>query len=218
MVTIIFFLLQENKDWNLLIQDAHRRGALVKTKQQSYLTDVNRILKLNHVMQRTSSPATKTEETHKAGSSYTLSVEAFHRGMNNLADDPPPKKISHPAIGLSRIQNRPRYWSGSEIKVPSNAGPPPSTLTSSGRLRDPRLEPRREETNANTRPPDLQPGLNTNRSQSHSYHIHPHSAAGVKRPSQPSARDPWPRQPRIEDSNRDYESGKDQEPKKRKVS
>ncbi|NXW57350.1 SETX helicase, partial [Eurystomus gularis] len=38
--------LMENKDWNELIQDAHRRGAIIKTSEESYRKDAVRILKL----------------------------------------------------------------------------------------------------------------------------------------------------------------------------
>ncbi|NWU94241.1 SETX helicase, partial [Upupa epops] len=38
--------LMENKDWNELIQDAHKRGAIIKTSEGSYRKDAARILKL----------------------------------------------------------------------------------------------------------------------------------------------------------------------------
>ncbi|NXS51941.1 SETX helicase, partial [Brachypteracias leptosomus] len=38
--------LMENKDWNELIQDAHKRGAIIKTSEESYRKDAVRILKL----------------------------------------------------------------------------------------------------------------------------------------------------------------------------
>ncbi|KFV64120.1 putative helicase senataxin, partial [Dryobates pubescens] len=38
--------LMENKDWNELIQDAHKRGAIIKTSEESYKRDALRILKL----------------------------------------------------------------------------------------------------------------------------------------------------------------------------
>ncbi|NXN15898.1 SETX helicase, partial [Indicator maculatus] len=38
--------LMENKDWNELIQDAHKRGAIIKTSEESYKRDALKILKL----------------------------------------------------------------------------------------------------------------------------------------------------------------------------
>ncbi|NWR63573.1 SETX helicase, partial [Bucorvus abyssinicus] len=38
--------LMENKDWNELIQDAHKRGAIIKTSEESYRKDAVKILKL----------------------------------------------------------------------------------------------------------------------------------------------------------------------------
>ncbi|NXF91407.1 SETX helicase, partial [Eubucco bourcierii] len=38
--------LMENKDWNQLVQDAHKRGAIIKTSEESYKRDALKILKL----------------------------------------------------------------------------------------------------------------------------------------------------------------------------
>uniref|UniRef100_A0A8C5R0I1 Senataxin n=1 Tax=Leptobrachium leishanense TaxID=445787 RepID=A0A8C5R0I1_9ANUR len=48
--------LMDNVDWNNLIQDAQRRGALIRTKQETYQRDVNRILKWKPVGQRAPLP------------------------------------------------------------------------------------------------------------------------------------------------------------------
>ncbi|XP_015277078.1 PREDICTED: probable helicase senataxin, partial [Gekko japonicus] len=47
--------LMENRDWNELIQDAQRRGTIVKTSRDSYKKDAAKILKLRPVPQRTRS-------------------------------------------------------------------------------------------------------------------------------------------------------------------
>ncbi|XP_067398011.1 probable helicase senataxin [Emydura macquarii macquarii] len=44
--------LMENKDWNELIQDAQRRGAIIKTCDKSYKKDAVKILKLKPTLQR----------------------------------------------------------------------------------------------------------------------------------------------------------------------
>ncbi|NXA22100.1 SETX helicase, partial [Ibidorhyncha struthersii] len=43
--------LMENKDWNELIQDAQKRGAIIKTSDKSYRKDALRILKLKPIVQ-----------------------------------------------------------------------------------------------------------------------------------------------------------------------
>ncbi|KFQ99325.1 putative helicase senataxin, partial [Opisthocomus hoazin] len=43
--------LMENKDWNELIQDAQRRGAIIKTSEKSYSKDALKILKLKSMVQ-----------------------------------------------------------------------------------------------------------------------------------------------------------------------
>ncbi|CAI9534234.1 unnamed protein product [Staurois parvus] len=103
-----FRTLMENKDWNHLIQDAQRRGALVKTKKELYQRDVNRILKLKPVIQRTTSfPPTKPVEVH------TPPVEAPGRGINTLpvhGGPPLTRTIAHPAVDV-RLHNSSRSLS-----------------------------------------------------------------------------------------------------------
>ncbi|KFO82487.1 putative helicase senataxin, partial [Cuculus canorus] len=43
--------LKENKDWYELIQDAHKRGAIIRTSERSYRKDADKILKLKAVVQ-----------------------------------------------------------------------------------------------------------------------------------------------------------------------
>ncbi|KAF1663172.1 putative helicase senataxin, partial [Aptenodytes patagonicus] len=43
--------LMENKDWNELIQDAQKRGAIIKTSEKSYREDAVKILKLKPTLQ-----------------------------------------------------------------------------------------------------------------------------------------------------------------------
>ncbi|NXT43953.1 SETX helicase, partial [Pelecanoides urinatrix] len=43
--------LMENKDWNELIQDAQKRGAIIKTSEKSYRKDAVKILKLKPMVQ-----------------------------------------------------------------------------------------------------------------------------------------------------------------------
>lgn len=216
LINCYVFLLQENKDWNHLIQDAQRRGALVKTNQEHYQRDVNRILKLKPVVQRTTSfPQTKPVVVH------TPPVEAPCRGINTLSVPPPRRPIAHPAVAVRQYNSRSLSVPPmSEKKMPSHVGPPSIPLASSGKLRDPRLARRCEVTRSNSTPPSsLHQSSDKNVSQSRVYqNFPPTSVTGVKRPSQPAHRDPRSSQLRNEGRDHDYRGHKDQEYKKRKVS
>lgn len=54
-----FLFLKENKDWNELIQDAQKRGAIIKTSEKSYRKDAVKILKLNATVQPSTKAGTK---------------------------------------------------------------------------------------------------------------------------------------------------------------
>ncbi|XP_078502302.1 putative helicase senataxin [Lissotriton helveticus] len=56
--------LMENKDWNQLIQDAQRRGAIIKTREENYSKDATKILKLKPSFLRSHS-FPSAEETKK---------------------------------------------------------------------------------------------------------------------------------------------------------
>ncbi|KFZ60473.1 putative helicase senataxin, partial [Podiceps cristatus] len=51
--------LMENKDWNELIQDAQKRGAIIKTSENSYRKDAVKILKLKPTVQPPAKAGTK---------------------------------------------------------------------------------------------------------------------------------------------------------------
>ncbi|XP_052671463.1 probable helicase senataxin isoform X1 [Harpia harpyja] len=51
--------LMENKDWNELIQDAQKRGAIIKTSEKSYRKDAVKILKLKATVQPSTKAGTK---------------------------------------------------------------------------------------------------------------------------------------------------------------
>ncbi|KFQ45021.1 putative helicase senataxin, partial [Nestor notabilis] len=51
--------LMENKDWNELIQDAQKRGAIIKTSEKSYRKDAGKILKLKPPVQPPANAGTK---------------------------------------------------------------------------------------------------------------------------------------------------------------
>ncbi|XP_032978257.1 probable helicase senataxin isoform X4 [Rhinolophus ferrumequinum] len=61
--------LMENQHWNHLIQDAQRRGAIIKTCDKSYKHDATKILKLRPILQRslTHPPTTAPEVPRSPG-------------------------------------------------------------------------------------------------------------------------------------------------------
>ncbi|XP_075026699.1 putative helicase senataxin isoform X3 [Calonectris borealis] len=61
--------LMENKDWNELIQDAQKRGAIIKTSEKSYSKDAVKILKLKPTVQPPTKAGAKTSALLQAASS-----------------------------------------------------------------------------------------------------------------------------------------------------
>ncbi|KAM3911735.1 putative helicase senataxin [Leptodactylus fuscus] len=212
--------LMENKDWNHLIQDAKRRGSLFQTKEDRYLKDVNRILKVQNVTPR---PAPGVER-HGAGSpSPTPPAEAPSREQI-LPPKPvvqaPRRLVAHPAVDIRPLQNR----------TPAPVAP----SVTRGRLQDPRLARRQEEESKTSNPlrSEVQrPNVGHRQSHSSAHYSSASSSssatAGVKRPSHQSFRDPSPHDaqhgaPRYS-RDRDYRDTKtrfdyNQDSKKRKIS
>ncbi|XP_028739151.1 probable helicase senataxin isoform X2 [Peromyscus leucopus] len=116
--------LMENQHWNELIQDAQKRGAIIKTSDPNYRHDAMKILKLKPVLQRslTHPPATAPEAPRPQG------------GL-------PSNKLDS---GLARTS-----FAASLYHTPSDAVPSkePERLSLQDRLRDPRLH-RRSDTEA----------------------------------------------------------------------
>lgn len=69
MIASLLPLLQENEHWYELIQDAQKRGAIIKTCGPNYRRDAMKILKLKPVLQRslTHPPATAPEAPRPQG-------------------------------------------------------------------------------------------------------------------------------------------------------
>ncbi|XP_069603679.1 probable helicase senataxin [Ranitomeya imitator] len=208
--------LMENKDWNHLIQDAKRRGALFTTKEELYQKDVNRILKLKPVVVRTSpnhASGPVVERPALAGSqSHTPPADASARD-HILPPKPviqaPQRLVAHPAVDIRPMQNR------------TVAQVQPSFRR--GKLEDPRLARRQESR-------DLKPSAGEKsraahpHSRSQTHYSSSSSVAGVKRPSHPAYRDQLP--PSIAHGysrdqdyrNKNVQFDYNQDAKKRKVS
>lgn len=126
--------LMENQHWNELIQDAQKRGAIIKTSDPNYRHDAMKILKLKPVLQRslTHPPATAPEAPRPQG------------GL-------PSNKLDS---GLARTS-----FAASLYHTPSDAVPSkePERLSLQDRLRDPRLHRRSDAEAKGTFLKDAQP-------------------------------------------------------------
>ncbi|XP_053551559.1 probable helicase senataxin [Bombina bombina] len=180
--------LMENKDWNNLIQDAHRRGAIVKTREEHYQRDVTKILKLKAVVQRPLPPTCRGEERSgnrpKDIPCNTLQPEAPKQPLNPpreaiilpRAATPPLRVVVHPALDSFK-------------SLPSSSAAASMAPVRSQKLRDPRLARRLQTTN--TTNPQL-PSLPQQPNSSASYtHQNPclSSTAGAKRVHEPKIKD-----------------------------
>ncbi|XP_061332801.1 probable helicase senataxin [Pezoporus flaviventris] len=93
--------LMENKDWNELIQDAQRRGAIIKTSEKSYRKDAGKILKLKPPVQPPAS----------AGAKQPSPMQSSSSGKKPLAN---PKEASSPQ----------ELTAGTGCAVPQGSGGP----------------------------------------------------------------------------------------------
>ncbi|KAG8447592.1 hypothetical protein GDO86_014918 [Hymenochirus boettgeri] len=145
--------LMENNDWNHLIQDAQKRGALIKTKEGNYQKDINKILKLKPVVQRPPfHPTSRTDDrpeensillTRPKDNPTPLPCVEAPKEISQPSSNPPPRPVIHPAVDYIKeiLHNK---------SLPSSSGtsslPPPRA-----KLKDPRLA-RRQESNMDTTP------------------------------------------------------------------
>ncbi|MEE6505419.1 hypothetical protein FKM82_005519 [Ascaphus truei] len=181
--------LMENKDWNELIQDAQRRGALVKTKEENYFKDVNKILKLKPIVQRapsfsSSRPEEKSDDRHKTIFSHAHRPEAPRESYNppRTALSAPPRAVVHPAVDCRRDAVKSSASSSVAVAIPA----PPRE-----KLQDPRLA-RRLETARDTNPAPAgslhQSNSDLGRAST-SHRQYSPLTAGAKRAHQPTLRD-----------------------------
>ncbi|XP_035411095.1 probable helicase senataxin [Cygnus atratus] len=99
--------LMENKDWNELIQDAQRRGAIIKTSDKSYKKDAVKILKLKPTAQKwgAGQPPTKAE-AKKAPPAQACSSGSKRGELANPNEVSSPRELTagpgHAALQASR--------------------------------------------------------------------------------------------------------------------
>ncbi|KAJ1134179.1 hypothetical protein NDU88_000638, partial [Pleurodeles waltl] len=181
--------LMENKDWNHLIQDAQRRGAIIKTREENYSKDATKILKLKPSFLRSHSfpsaeeakkpsssrpqhtpPQTERKES-QSGSTPSLPVLAPHVHRTTSA---PPEAVRQP-LGSKRMPGSAPATVTPTAPVPSRGPSLPNE-----RPRDPRLsrkpEPAAVVTQASHTGHTLPPG--SGHLTGHAQTILPHRTAG----------------------------------------
>ncbi|XP_073412073.1 probable helicase senataxin isoform X2 [Dendrobates tinctorius] len=195
--------LKENNDWNHLIQDAKRRGALFKTKEELYQKDINRILKPVVVRTSANQASGPVVEWRASACSqfHTPPADAPARDHilpPKLVVPAPQRLVAHPAVDIRPMQNR------TVAQVPQSFR--------RGKLEDPRLARRRESRDLNPSAGEKPSAAHPHsRSQMHYTSSSSSPVAGVKRPSHHAYRD-WDY--RNMNAHLDY----NQDTKKRKVS
>lgn len=76
----MFVFLKEDKNWNHLIQDAQKRGAIIRTTEKNYKKEALRILKLRPTGQSPAKGGTMTSPVVQAGSSSGKKSEPGNSG------------------------------------------------------------------------------------------------------------------------------------------
>ncbi|XP_009863205.1 PREDICTED: probable helicase senataxin [Apaloderma vittatum] len=106
--------LMENRDWNELIQDAHKRGAIIKTSEENYRKDAVKILKFRSTVRPPTKPETKKSPLQPCSSSSK---------RDELAS---PKEVSSPtghvaSAGHTEAEGPSRQR---RLQAPGEAAPP----------------------------------------------------------------------------------------------
>ncbi|XP_072344694.1 probable helicase senataxin isoform X2 [Scyliorhinus torazame] len=145
--------LMESKDWNALIQDAQKRGAIVKTCESEYKKDCQKIMKPRPAFQRNiSDPSALISEQKRVPSldrksSWNEGVN-FKTAMHQVAD-PSSGQFQKAAIpsqqAASLLHNLHRAIASVGVKpqISATIAQPPTSVRSESsaqsKLRDPRL-------------------------------------------------------------------------------
>lgn len=129
---------KDNQHWNHLIQDAQRRGAIIKTCDKNYKQDATKILKLKSVLQRslTHPPSAAPEGLSPQGSElartlladapFQASVDAQEAAVSGAGKDPerPPGKDQLRDPRLLKRMGISAEAPGSCLRNPEPWGPP----------------------------------------------------------------------------------------------
>ncbi|XP_068925401.1 probable helicase senataxin isoform X2 [Petaurus breviceps papuanus] len=130
--------LMENQHWNQLIQDAQKRGAIIRTCDRNYKHDAVKILKLKSMPQRNLSyPPTVVPE--------------IIRSQNSLPNNKPKEVMNKPDSGISKTTSVASPWRSSTSLLPADIQPSDfreaTVVTKATEVpvnRDPRLAKRNE--------------------------------------------------------------------------
>ncbi|XP_041530067.1 probable helicase senataxin isoform X2 [Microtus oregoni] len=128
--------LMENQHWNELIQDAQKRGAIIKTCDPHYRHDAMKILKLKPVLQRslTHPPATAPEAPRPQGGlpsnkldsglAKTPSAASLYHTPSDTVTSKEPKRTPQDRLRDPRLLRRLDAESkGTSLKDPQSVGP-----------------------------------------------------------------------------------------------
>ncbi|XP_025067060.1 probable helicase senataxin isoform X2 [Alligator sinensis] len=143
--------LMENKDWNELIQDAQRRGAIIKTCDKTYKKDAAKILKFKPALPRPPPRCPSTVLPEKATRGQPCSGSDRQIDVTNKKDSNSSRSQSDSAGPLAQDSGglkRPQESQGSDtrgVAVPTEAKAAVQPAVRE-RLRDPRLAKRTEAT------------------------------------------------------------------------
>ncbi|KAI6076016.1 putative helicase senataxin isoform X1 [Aix galericulata] len=138
--------LMENKDWNELIQDAQRRGAIIKTSDQSYKKDAVKILKLKPTAQKRVAGQPPTKVVAKKAPPAQACFSSSKRGeAANPREASSPRELTagpgHAALQGSRGPQQPQGAQAADSRRASVSSPVEAAVVPADqeKPRDPRL-------------------------------------------------------------------------------
>ncbi|XP_064324761.1 probable helicase senataxin isoform X1 [Phalacrocorax carbo] len=131
--------LMENKDWNELIQDAQKRGAIIKTSEKNYRKDAVKILKLKPIVPPPVKVGANTSPLLQGGSSSSRRVE-----LASPREASSPRELTagagHAAPQGSRGPQQPQGAQAADSRRGSASAPmEAAALPDKEKPRDPRL-------------------------------------------------------------------------------
>ncbi|KAM6243723.1 putative helicase senataxin isoform 2-T3 [Porphyrio hochstetteri] len=145
--------LMENKDWNELIQDAQRRGAIIKTSEKTYRKDAVRILKLRTMVQPLPTKAgAKTSSVSQPSSSSSKTADLANP-RETISPRAVPAGIGHAAPQGSRQPQQLQGARPTDSRRGSTSAPvePAALPADQEKPRDPRLASMASRTKAKER-------------------------------------------------------------------
>uniref|UniRef100_A0A8B9QZ79 Senataxin n=1 Tax=Anas platyrhynchos TaxID=8839 RepID=A0A8B9QZ79_ANAPL len=138
--------LMENKDWNELIQDAQRRGAIIKTSDQTYKKDAVKILKLKPTAQKRVAGQPPTKVVAKDAPPAQACSSSSKRGeVANPSEASSPRELTaghgHAALQGSRGPQQPQGAQAADSRRASVSSPMGAAALTADqeKPRDPRL-------------------------------------------------------------------------------